>query len=93
MRRREEYDQDHGVPTHSRATRTESVAASTNSLAPGRSRQHDAHSPPRDHRRDHCREDRGRVDYLPLPLTLGDLMAAELQGLQRRQVRTKAGPE
>jgi hypothetical protein len=25
---------------------------------------------------------RGCVDYLPLPLTLGDLMDAELQGLQ-----------
>jgi hypothetical protein len=33
MSLREEYDRDHGAPAHSRATRTESIAASTNSLA------------------------------------------------------------
>jgi hypothetical protein len=30
MRRREEYDRDHGAPAHSRATRTKSATASTN---------------------------------------------------------------
>jgi hypothetical protein len=34
MRRREEYDRDHGAPTHSCATRTESAVASTSSPAP-----------------------------------------------------------
>jgi hypothetical protein len=60
MRQREEYDRDHGAPTHSRTTRTASAAASTNSLAPGRSRRHDArhHSPPWGRRHDHYWEDR-----------------------------------
>jgi hypothetical protein len=33
IRYREEYDRDHGVPAHSRATQIESAAASTNSPA------------------------------------------------------------
>lgn len=48
IRRWEEYDQDHGVPAHIRATRIESVAASTNSSVRGRSRRPNTHSPPRD---------------------------------------------
>jgi hypothetical protein len=35
IRRREEYDRNHGASKHSRATRTESAAASTNSPALG----------------------------------------------------------
>jgi hypothetical protein len=41
IRRREEYDWDHGAPARSRATRIESAAASTNSLVLGRSRRHE----------------------------------------------------
>jgi hypothetical protein len=37
MRRWEEYDQDHGAPARSRATRIESAVASMNSPAPGQS--------------------------------------------------------
>jgi hypothetical protein len=46
IRRREEYDRNHGVPTHSRATRIESVAASTNSALWGHSRRPNTRSPP-----------------------------------------------
>jgi hypothetical protein len=38
IRCREEYDQDHGVPARSRATRVESAAASTSGLIRGWSR-------------------------------------------------------
>jgi hypothetical protein len=63
MRRWEEYDRDHGAPACSRATRTEVVVDSMNSLALGQSareRRHDArrHSPPMGRHRDHAREDR-----------------------------------
>jgi hypothetical protein len=47
IRRREEYDRDHGIPTRSQATRTESATASTGGTTQGRSRHHDNHSPPR----------------------------------------------
>jgi hypothetical protein len=46
IRRREEYDRDHGIPARSQATRTESVTASTGGIARGRSRLHDNNSPP-----------------------------------------------
>jgi hypothetical protein len=45
--RREEYDRDHGIPTRSQATRTESATASTGGTTWGRSKHHDNHSPPR----------------------------------------------
>jgi hypothetical protein len=48
IRRREEYDRDHGVPARSQATRTESATASTGGTTRGRSRNHNNHSPPRD---------------------------------------------
>jgi hypothetical protein len=48
IRRREEYDRDHGVPTRSHATRVESTAASTSGPIQGRSRRHITDSPPRD---------------------------------------------
>jgi hypothetical protein len=48
IRRREEYDQDHGVPAQSQATRIESTTASTGGTTRGRSRHHDNNSPPRD---------------------------------------------
>jgi hypothetical protein len=47
IRRREEYDRDHGVPVRSQATRVESAADSTGGTTRGRSRQHINNSPPR----------------------------------------------
>jgi hypothetical protein len=53
IRRREEYDRDHGIPARSQATRVESATASTGGMTRGRSRHHVDSSPPRDrhHRR------------------------------------------
>jgi hypothetical protein len=54
IRRREEYDRDHGIPARSQATRVESATASTGGTTWGRSRYHVNNSPPRDrhhHRR------------------------------------------
>jgi hypothetical protein len=48
IRRREEYDRDHGVPARSQATRVESAMASTGGTTWGRLRQHIGNSPPRD---------------------------------------------
>jgi hypothetical protein len=57
IRRREEYDRDHGIPARSQATRTESATTSTGGTTRGRSRHHDNHSPPRD--RQHHRRQEG----------------------------------
>jgi hypothetical protein len=48
IRRREEYDRDHGIPARSQAARTESTMASTGGTTRGRSRNHNNYSPPRD---------------------------------------------
>jgi hypothetical protein len=69
IRRWEEYDRDHGIPTRSQATRAESTTASTCGTARGRSRNHNNYSPPGtdiipDDRRTH-------VEYLPLLRALG----------------------
>jgi hypothetical protein len=64
IRRQEEYDRDHGVLAHSRTTRIESAAASTNSSVRGRLRRPNIRSPPRDRRRDHRQEDRCGVSML-----------------------------
>jgi hypothetical protein len=40
IRHREEYDQDHGIPARSQATRVESAMPSTDGTTRGRSRQH-----------------------------------------------------
>jgi hypothetical protein len=48
IRHWEEYDRDHDVPARSRATRVESVAASTSGPTRGWSRRHTTGSPPRD---------------------------------------------
>jgi hypothetical protein len=48
IRRREEYDRDHVIPSRSQATRTESATASTSGTTRGRLRHHDNHSPPWD---------------------------------------------
>jgi hypothetical protein len=78
-----------------------SAAASTNSPAPGRSirerlRDPQRQSPPRDRHRDHAREDhreaQGTCEVSALSLALGDVMAAQLKGLERRQVRAHARP-
>jgi hypothetical protein len=53
IRRREEYDRDHGVLARSRATRVESAAASTSGPTRGRSRRHISNSPPRDRHHNH----------------------------------------
>jgi hypothetical protein len=54
IRRREQYDWEHGAPARSRVARTESVAASTICPALGRSRRHETRSPPpRNRRHDH----------------------------------------
>jgi hypothetical protein len=45
IRRREEYDRDHGIPARSQATRVESATASTGGTTPGRSRHHVNDSP------------------------------------------------
>jgi hypothetical protein len=46
IRRREEYDRDHGILARSQATRTESATTSTGGTTRGRSRHHDNYSPP-----------------------------------------------
>jgi hypothetical protein len=46
IRRREEYDRDHGVPARSQTTRIKSATASTGGTTRGRSRNHDNNSPP-----------------------------------------------
>jgi hypothetical protein len=57
IRRREEYNRDHGIPARSQATRTESATASTGGTTQGRSRHHDDHSPPRDRQHHRRQED------------------------------------
>jgi hypothetical protein len=57
IRRREEYDRDHGVPTRSHATRDESAAASTSGLIRGRMIRHISDSPPRDRHHERRQED------------------------------------
>jgi hypothetical protein len=64
IRRREEYDRDHGVPAWSQATRTESAIASTGGTTRGRSRHHDDHSPPRDRQHHRRQEDTCGVSAL-----------------------------
>jgi hypothetical protein len=48
IRHREEYDQDHGIPARSQATRVESATALTGGTTRGRSRQQIGNSPSRD---------------------------------------------
>jgi hypothetical protein len=57
IRRREEYDRDHGIPARSQATRTESAMASTGGTTRGRSRNHNDYSPPRDRHHPRRQED------------------------------------
>jgi hypothetical protein len=64
IRCREEYDQDHGIPTRSHATRVESVMASTGGTTRGRSRQHISNSPPRNRHNNHRQEDTCGVSAL-----------------------------
>jgi hypothetical protein len=64
IRRREEYDRDHGIPARSQATRTESATASTGGTTWGQSRHHDDHSPPRDRQHHRRQEDTCGVSTL-----------------------------
>jgi hypothetical protein len=64
IRRREEYDRDHGFPTQSQATRTKSATASTGGTTRGRSRNHYHHSPPWDRRHPRRQEDTCGVSAL-----------------------------
>jgi hypothetical protein len=57
IRRREEYDRDHGIPARSQATRTESATASTGGTTRDRSRNHNDYSPPRDRHHPRRQED------------------------------------
>jgi hypothetical protein len=68
IRRREEYDWDHGVPARSRATRVESATTSTGGTTRGRSRRHISNSPPLDRHHDHRQEDTCGVSLLTLCL-------------------------
>jgi hypothetical protein len=64
IRRREEYDRDHGIPARSQATRTESAMASTGGTTQGWSRHHDNHSPPRERHHHRRQEDSCGVSAL-----------------------------
>jgi hypothetical protein len=64
IRRREEYDRNHGIPARSQATRIELATASTGGIAQGRSRHHDNHSPPRDRHHHRRQEDTCGVSAL-----------------------------
>jgi hypothetical protein len=64
IRHREEYDQDHGVPARSHATRVESAAASINGPIQGWSRRHITDSPPQDRHHEHQQEDTCGVSAL-----------------------------
>jgi hypothetical protein len=64
IRRREEYDWDHGIPARSQATRTESATASTGGTTRGRSRHHDNHSLPRERHHHRRQEDNCGVSTL-----------------------------
>jgi hypothetical protein len=64
IRRREEYDRDHGIPARSQATRTESAMASTSGTTRGRSRHHDNNSPPRNRHHHRRQEDTCGVSAL-----------------------------
>jgi hypothetical protein len=57
IRRREEYDRDHGVPARSHPTRVESAAPSTSAPIRGRSRRHISDSPPQDRHHERRQED------------------------------------
>jgi hypothetical protein len=57
IRRREEYDRDHGVPARSHVTEIESATASTGGTTRGRSRLHVRNSPPWDQHHNRRQED------------------------------------
>jgi hypothetical protein len=64
IRRREEYDRDHGIPAQSQAARTESTTASTGGTTRGRSRNHNHNSPHRDRHHPRRQEDTCEVSAL-----------------------------
>jgi hypothetical protein len=64
IRRREEYDRDHGIPARSQATRVESATTSTGGTTRGRSRQHIGNSSPQDRHHNRRQKDTCRVSAL-----------------------------
>jgi hypothetical protein len=64
IRRREEYDRDHGIPARSQATRAESATASTGGTTRGQSRNRNNYSPPRDRHHPRRQEDTCGVSAL-----------------------------
>jgi hypothetical protein len=64
IRRREEYDRDHGIPARSQATRVESATTSTGGTTRGRLRQHIDNSPPQDRHHNRRQEDTCGVSAL-----------------------------
>jgi hypothetical protein len=64
IRRREEYDRDHGVLARSRTTRVESAAASISGPIWRRSRQHITDSPPQDRHHERRQEETCGVSAL-----------------------------
>jgi hypothetical protein len=64
IRRREEYDRDHGVPAQSQTTRVESATASTGGTTRGRLKHHVDNSPPWDRHHHRRQEDRCGVSAL-----------------------------
>jgi hypothetical protein len=68
IRRREEYDRDHGVLARSRTTGMESATASIGSTTRGRPRRHISNSPPRDWHHNDRQEDTCGVSALTLRL-------------------------
>jgi hypothetical protein len=64
IRRREEYDRDHGIPARSQATRVESATTSTGGTTRGRSRKHIDNSRPQDRHHNRRQEDTCGVSAL-----------------------------
>jgi hypothetical protein len=64
IRRRGEYDRDHGVSARSRATGVESATASTGGTTRGRSRRNVSNSPPQDRHHNRRQEDTCGVSAL-----------------------------
>jgi hypothetical protein len=64
IRRRKEYDRDHGIPARSQATRVDSATASTGGTTQGQLRQHIGDSPPWDRHHNHRQEDTCGVSAL-----------------------------
>jgi hypothetical protein len=85
IRRREEYDRDHGIPAQSRATRVESAAASTSGRIRGLSRRHTTSSPPRDRPHEHRLEDTCGVSAPPGHLVAPNFKVSNVDKYEPKQ--------